>query len=249
MIAMSPGQQNHNMFSVPYEDFIRYYLPGFHRPLVKITIGDAAFEVSRSLICQHSPYFAAMFNGNYKESEQQSAVLTEIEGVLSVRSFKLFLQRVYTGTIKLGDESPEDQISALIEFARLADMLDVANMDIYTAAEMRSTIDPKNSLDFIGYASQLERDPDANIGLITPSHIRDATCLPKKHEIRTLLAKASVEAYLTSPKFKFAEEIEEVPEFAADLLKEVNTTVKTFTCSHKRIYFTDPRMSRKCVLS
>jgi hypothetical protein len=54
-----------------------------------------------------------MFEGDFKESKENSATLAEVEGVVSVRSFKLFLQFVYTGRIRLGDEPPEDQISYL----------------------------------------------------------------------------------------------------------------------------------------
>jgi hypothetical protein len=52
--------------------------------LWSIKIGPTAYDVSKTLLCSHSPYFAGMFNGKFKEGQEHSAVLEEIEGVVSV---------------------------------------------------------------------------------------------------------------------------------------------------------------------
>ncbi|KAL3486041.1 hypothetical protein BJX62DRAFT_242370 [Aspergillus germanicus] len=134
-----------------------------------------------------------MFDGDFKESKENSAVLAEVEGVVSVRSFELFLQFVYTGHVKLGDEPPEDQISTLIEFARLTDMLGVANTGCQAATHIESIILKNLPHDSSMFTTRQEREPDENTRFISPSHIRDAACLPKGHEIRSLFAKAAVE--------------------------------------------------------
>jgi hypothetical protein len=244
------AEETQGLFDVPYDDFTESYLTGFHKPLVNIEVGNASFEVSKPLICRHSPYFSAMFDGDFKESKEHSAVLAEVEGVVSVRSFKLFLQFVYIGHVKLGHEPPEDQISALIEFARLADMLGVANTGCQAATHIESIILEDLPHDSSMFATRQEREPDENIRLISPSHIRDAACLPKGHEIRSLFAKAAVETFVMGgfKKFKFAEEREEVPGFAVDLLEQLGPIFKSFTASNKHIYFREPFRRRECVL-
>ncbi|KAL2859489.1 hypothetical protein BJX68DRAFT_116141 [Aspergillus pseudodeflectus] len=243
-IKETPG-----LFDVPYDDFAETYLPSFHKPLVTIEIGNASFEVSKPLVCRHSPYFSAMFEGHFKESKENSATLAEVEGVVSIRSFKLFLQFVYTGRIRLGDEPPEDQISALIEFARLADMLGVANTERQAATHIESIIRKDLAHDHEIMRIYQQRKPDDTIRLISPSHIRDAACLPGGHAIRNVFARAATESFLLRPdKFKFAQETEEVPEFAVDLLRQVGPTVRSFSASHAQVIFREPFLNRECAL-
>jgi hypothetical protein len=66
-------------------------LPLYHASVVKVKVGTAIYEVSKALLCKDSPYFTAMFNGAFKEGEEQSVVLKELEEVVSVRGFELFL--------------------------------------------------------------------------------------------------------------------------------------------------------------
>ncbi|EFW15376.1 hypothetical protein D8B26_008067 [Coccidioides posadasii str. Silveira] len=105
-----------------------------------IKIGPTAYDVSKTLLCSRSPYFAGMFNGKFKEGQEQSAVLEEIEGVVSNRSFRLFLQWLYLGRVILGKESPTDWISVMIEFARLVDMLSINNVESQIIEHIRATI-------------------------------------------------------------------------------------------------------------
>nr|KMM70338.1 hypothetical protein CPAG_06650 [Coccidioides posadasii RMSCC 3488] len=81
-----------------------------------------------------------MFNGKFKEGQEQSAVLEEIEGVVSNRSFRLFLQWLYLGRVILGKESPTDWISVMIEFARLVDMLSINNVESQIIEHICATI-------------------------------------------------------------------------------------------------------------
>jgi BTB/POZ domain len=64
---------------------------------VRIRIGSASYEykLSKALLCRQSPYFAATFEGNFQEGEEQSTNMTEIDGLVSIRSFELLVQWLY----------------------------------------------------------------------------------------------------------------------------------------------------------
>lgn len=87
------------------------------------------YTVSKRLLCEESPYFSAMFEGEFSEGQQQTATLEELEGVVSVRSLEALLQWLYLRKVKFNLEDPGDQLSAAIEFARLADMRNITGME------------------------------------------------------------------------------------------------------------------------
>ena len=86
-------------------------------PYVIIRIGSASYEykLSKALLCKQSLYFAATFEGQFQEGEQQSTTLVEIDGVVSARSFKLLVQWVYLGRVIFGELAPGEAITATIE--------------------------------------------------------------------------------------------------------------------------------------
>jgi hypothetical protein len=49
--------------------------------------------------------------------------LTEIDGVVSIRSFELLVQWLYLGRVIFGELTPEEAITATIEF--VLDMFDI----------------------------------------------------------------------------------------------------------------------------
>ncbi|KAB8217300.1 hypothetical protein BDV33DRAFT_177475 [Aspergillus novoparasiticus] len=234
---MSTGECAGGLLDLSYEDFTRTQMPLYHGPTVRIEIGSTTYDVSKALICKHSPYFAAMFDGNFKEGEEQSAVLEEVEGVVSNRSFQLLLQWLYLGRVILGKESPAEWISAMIELARLADMLSIDNMESRITEYIRATIlanPPPNN-------SEWFRNPDTNVQHITPGHVNAASHLPKEHSVRMLLVKAAIDAYLHCDDFKFSEEIRNVPDFAADVLEELKVALQSVRFeSYATCYFMDP---------
>jgi hypothetical protein len=63
--------------------------------IVTIRIGTSTreFKLSKRIISQQSAYFDAMFNGSFEEGKTQSVSLTEIEGVVSVRSFDMLVRK------------------------------------------------------------------------------------------------------------------------------------------------------------
>lgn len=216
-------------------------MPLYHGPTVKIKIGAATYDVSKSLVCKHSPYFAAMFKANFKEGEDQSAVLEEVEGVVSNRSIQLLLQWLYLGRVILGKESPAEWISAMIELARLADMLSIDSMESPITEYIRSTILANPPPD-----NRWFRDPNTNVHHITPGNIDAASHLPKEHSVRMLLVKAAIEAYLRCDDFKFSEELRNVPDFAADILGELKIALKSVTLEqYTPCHFKDPLSREK----
>ncbi|KAL3475571.1 hypothetical protein BJX99DRAFT_157937 [Aspergillus californicus] len=168
-----------------------------------------------------------MFEGNFKETEEQLAELEEIDGVVSNRIFSLLLQWLYLGRFKFAEESPSDRITAMIELARFADMLKINGMDPQIVECIRTTVldNPHQHNNPRGGSA---RTPDTHIHHMTPEHIDAASRLPKGHLVRLLPAKAAVHAYLHSDNFKFSKETQDVPEFAADLLEVLNVALKSF---------------------
>ncbi|KAE8320740.1 hypothetical protein BDV39DRAFT_211390 [Aspergillus sergii] len=234
---MSTGECAGGLLDLSYEDFTRIQMPLYHGPTVKIQIGSATYDVSKALICKYSPYFAAMFDGKFKEGEEQSAVLEEAEGVVSNQSFQLLLQWLYLGRFILGKKSPAESISAMIELARLADMLSIDNMESPAMEYIRATIlanpPPDNGSWF--------RDPNTNIHHITPGHVDAVSHLPKGHSVRMLLVKAAIDAYLHCDDFKFSEEIRNVPDLAADVLEELKIALQSVRFeNYATCYFKDP---------
>jgi hypothetical protein len=66
--------------------------------------------------------------------------LTEIDGVVSERSFKLLVQWLYLGRVIFSASTPEDSVSATLEFVRFADMCGVTGMESQMAEHIKAII-------------------------------------------------------------------------------------------------------------
>ncbi|CAG7972785.1 unnamed protein product [Penicillium salamii] len=201
------------------KEFAASRLPLYHGTTVRIRIGssDHEFKVSKDLLCKESAYFRAMFKGNFPEKEQQSVTMESVEGVVSVQSFEALMQWFYMHKIHFDSKIPGDQISAVIELIRLADMCNITGMDTEMAQYIKDILvanpDPRNSRTY--------HIADSNTHCLTSQHIISATFLPQGHPVRRILAAASVEGYLRTGNYKFRKETHEHPAFGADLLHEV----------------------------
>ncbi|KAH9208534.1 hypothetical protein DL95DRAFT_467681 [Leptodontidium sp. 2 PMI_412] len=93
---MSSTNLQKRFLDAPFEDFATSLLPLYSGPQVTIRISFASHEyiLPKALLCKQSPYFAAAFEGNFKEGEDQSTTLEVIDGVGSTRSFQM-LSRGY----------------------------------------------------------------------------------------------------------------------------------------------------------
>ena len=216
-------------------------LPLYHGPLVKIRIkpGEHEYTVSKDLLCRKSSYFSAMLNDGFKEGKQQSAVLEVVEGVVTVRSFEALVQWIYFGSFKFAVPDPVDHLSAIIEFARLADMCNMTGMRTQLAKGMKEIIlaSPK--------PAPGESYVDVNTQHLTTQHSCSVATLPTKHPVRRMVAAASVEGYLRNEKYKFADEIQKYPTFAADLLEITRMVLKKLRTEQNGHVVDDPLSGRK----
>ncbi|CZR66023.1 uncharacterized protein PAC_15923 [Phialocephala subalpina] len=238
--GISSTNPQKRLLDAPFEDFASSLLPLYPGPQVTIRIGSASHEYTlpKALLCKQSPYFAAAFEGNFKEGDDQSITLEEIDGVVSTRSFQMLSQWLCLGRVVFDELTPEESITAAIEFARLADMCSVTGMESLMSGHIKKVIissapppPPKGLTE--------TRDLDTNTHCLISQHIISVESLPAGHPVRGLLAAAVIEGYFCSDDFKFSKEAE-LPNFSIDLLKIIKATLKTLTNNQGGIAFKDP---------
>lgn len=221
-------------------------LPLYDGPRVRIRIGPANCEyiVAKNLLCRESSYFSRMFEGDFSEGEQQTATMEEIGGVVSVRSFEALLQWLYLRKVIFGLENPEDHISAVIEFVRLADMCNMKGMESQMAQHIKEIFVANTPRFVTDY-----RFVDTNTICLTNQHLHSATYLPAGHPVRRILAAASVEGFLRDGNHKFAEETQEYPTFGADLLQEIRVTLNGIKFEERDAHCEDPISGKRVYLN
>jgi hypothetical protein len=150
----------------------------------------------------------------------------------------MLVQWLYLGRVVCSESTPEERITATIEFVRLADLCEVTGMETLMAEHIKAIIlanPPPENTEF-GHG----RDPDTNTYSLAGQHITSAALLPDGHPIRKVLAIAAVEGYIRRDKHKFLKEIRETPNFAVDLLLEVKETLKTVSSGEPNLTFKEP---------
>jgi hypothetical protein len=177
-----------------------------------------------------------MFTNEFKEGQKQEATLEEVEGVLSAQSFEALLQWLYLGRVKFDLELPEDQVSAAIELARLADMCLIPGLEDPMARYIKDILiaNPEPETFFE------ERRVDINTYCLTTEHMISATSLPEGHAVRHVLAAASVEGYLRDENHKFAQEARAYPTFGADVLHELRKALNSLKVVNSAATVEDP---------
>ncbi|KAJ5751490.1 uncharacterized protein N7511_008455 [Penicillium nucicola] len=156
-------------------------------------------------------------NGHFKESQDQALDLEEMDGVISTRALEGLLQWLYRGIIRFDIESREENISAAMELVRFADMYEIPGLEAELAKYIKDVL---LDADFGLYGI------DQNTWFINSDHIISALNLPRGHAVRRLLAAASVEGYMRSDEYKFADLTQKYPSFGADLLREVQLALR-----------------------
>lgn len=231
MLGTNPEER---ILDTPFEGFAASLLPLYSSPQVTIRVGSTSreYKLSKTLICKQSPYFAAAFEGEFREGEEQSITLTEMDGVVSVRGFELLVQWLYLGRVIFGKSTPKETITAAIEFVRFADMCGVTGMETLMAEHIKAII--------IANPAPSSGKSDTNTYCLTSRHIVSAASLPDGHPVRSLLAAAAVKRYLRDDNHKFLKEIQEVPNFYFDLLKAVKATLESLTTDYNCIIAKDP---------
>lgn len=176
-----------------------------------------------------------MFNGQFLESQQQTATLQATEDDVSVRSLEALIQWLYRRTVEFEIEDPTEHTSAALELARLADKYEITGLED-TIAECIKEIIISNP--HPGNKRTRIRDIDTHTYYLRRDHIASASLLPQGHPVRSVLAAASVEGFLRSGKHKFYEEIQAYPPFGADLLLEIGRALRSSRTRTE--YFVDP---------
>lgn len=217
------------------------YLDRMSGPTVEIKIGSSShvYEVSRGLLCEKSPYFAAMFEGKFVETTRNAVTLEKIEDIVSVRSFVMLLEWIYLDKINEDSAHSKQRISDLIELARFADMCMVSEKIFDLIQEsLRWTI-RRSGLDNI-YSDHLKH--------VTKDHIDSAMCLPIGNPVRKLMVSACVKDFLGQATFRFAEETKSIDNFAADLLDTVRDILKDAFFANGKINYIDPLTDTRAIL-
>ncbi|KAJ5915518.1 hypothetical protein N7466_011451 [Penicillium verhagenii] len=220
------------------ENFARSMIPLYHNACVTIRISssDHEYKVSKDLLCRESKYFSAMFEGKFKEGVQQTAILEEVEGIVSVQSLEAFLQWIYLGKFKFDLNQLEHHITATIELARFADMCNVSEMATQIGQYLKDILVANPCLEHAYGFSGFPVDTCC----LTSQHIISATFLPQGHVIRRILAAVSSNDYLLCENHKFAEVAREYPNYGFDLLQEVGLALKGLRLENRYAIHKDP---------
>jgi hypothetical protein len=185
-----------------------------------------------------------MFTSGFREGQEQTAILEEVEGVVTARALEALLQWIYLRRVKFDRAPPGEQISAAIELARFADMCTVTGLESQMARQIKEILKANpEPAPFIG------RYVDKNTYCLTTEHIKSAICFPEGHAVRHVLAAASVEGYLRDKNHKFEEEVQVYPTFGADVLQEVRKALDTLKVVDYEATVEDPISGRRVTIN
>ncbi|KAJ5946060.1 hypothetical protein N7454_002899 [Penicillium verhagenii] len=214
--------------------FVKNLLPLYQGPTVQIRVkpGSHEYTVSKALLCAESPAFAAMFEGNFRESQEMAVTLEVMEGVVSMRSVEALIQWLYVQVIEFDIEDHTEHISAAIEFARLAEKYGINNcLEDKIAEYIRGVFIQASSSTQLG---------QGHTHYLRNEHIASATLLPHRHAVRRMIVKACVQDFFTTSYLNLIYQAECVPTFGTDLLQEVKLALNAIKCHKKYYIFKDP---------
>ncbi|KAM3089048.1 hypothetical protein ACMFMG_000667 [Clarireedia jacksonii] len=187
-------------------------------PEVKIIVVPTkkAFSLHKRLLCISSSYFDRAFNGGFLESKTQEIHLED----MSIQSFELVVQFLYTGSITLFSSvnTWDGRVTHLLQFFGACDRFDIptSKLIVDQLKDVLLSI-PRNA-----YPSR--------------SHIKEVADLPAGNEVRKLIVDACLKPYalwirlgckIATPRDReFNENIKEFPGFASDLLYAYATAAR-----------------------
>jgi hypothetical protein len=197
--------------------------------MVIVYVGPEAtktkYVLPKQLLCHQSAYSNAAFKGKFKEGQEQ---VVHLDADIP-RAFELVIQWLYTDGVILptgvyaeDSDGFDEAISRYLEFAILCDKL---------------LLHPRcDEMIVEKVAEALYNIPEGQTWP-EPSHIRAAVTLRKKHPLRAYFASCAAQEYvehITKGKtFSLKQEVEELEEFAADLLVACNEIWKCCTSERK----------------
>lgn len=206
-------------------------LPLFSGQQVNIRVGKGKqYSVSKSMLCAESSYFTAMFEKGFSEKGATSVTLEPIDGVVSERSLEALFQWLYTRRVYIDISDKVLRVSAIIEFARLADICGVTGMEEELAGVIETLVD--------GQVDIIDEETDALAAskyteCLVNAHIASAAKLPTGHAVRCLLTRAAADEFLGTLSPVLAKGI---PELAADLLEQIGIALGGIEIVNKRSY-------------
>jgi hypothetical protein len=123
------------------------------------------------------------------------------EGLVSSRSFQMLIQWMYLGRVVFPELSPEDDITATIEFLRIVDMCGVTGMECLMTERIKQIILTNKPHGNSVFATP----PDEHTYHLKPHHINAAAFLPDGHPVRSIFASATVKSFLRRDPSTFLE--------------------------------------------
>lgn len=171
------------------------------------------------------------------------AILEEINGVVSPQSLASLIEFFYVGKCNFKVDTPDLEVSKVIEFARLADMCGAQEVESITATHLKETI--TNNVLPIQTSKPRIRPANSNTHLITSKHLQSASLLPSNHPLRQVLVEALADNFIRSRRFPFWKDIESTPAFAVELLRELRHVLQSFSDRNAGyMYIVDPFSGR-----
>lgn len=163
-----------------------------------------------------------MFQGSFRESQEHTATLQEINGVLSIQRFEALLQWIYHRTVHFDEIFEESCIKAAVELAKLAEMYGITQIEAPIAQYIKDIYTTSPHLNGKCCRSILPDDEGKLLG----------TDLREGHPVRRVMAQAFVLWYLHCPKDdRSLDEFmtQECPKFGADILFELREMLDTLS--------------------
>lgn len=127
-----------------------------------------------------------MFKGNFRESQEETATLQEMDGVVSIQSIEALLQWLYLRTIHfdIDNEFHERHIVAALELARLAEMYGFTEIESQITRYIKSRF-AKCGYRHNKYPTSRAVLPDTDTWIL-------GTFLRDGHPVRRIMAQALV---------------------------------------------------------
>jgi hypothetical protein len=211
----------------------------FTGPRVTIRVGDTPdneFHVSKEIICSQSPYFAKLLTADHLTENLEIVVtVAEIEGIVSFKNMKTLIQWLYRGTVEFGYSTPEEEISEILEFTRLAHMFGILqDVEKAMASRIREIILTAlvgNSVKSNHPHLDILKPVEHNYGILAThiriEHTHTASELPRECGVRKVLAAASVEGYLRNFPPVPWHGLGDTSSFTVDLMQQVKLALMT----------------------
>ncbi|XP_005513936.2 kelch-like protein 23 [Columba livia] len=108
-----------------------------------LEVGQRLFQVSRSVLALHSPYFRAMFYGGARESSQHHIVIREVDAV----PFQALLEFTRTARVPIGQEN-------VVSLLETADFFQFERVKLLCEKFLERELHVSNCLGLLGYAQR-----------------------------------------------------------------------------------------------